>query len=255
MKGTKEEVKDFLFKCEQLKKSKFIMATTRIQDMLKSIVNSAALYELFQAATARFDYVSAKRRCMITSNNGFLSRSHLVLPENPGERLAFIFCLLVEFDHGSVNFNEFLQQFFPEDGSYYSSFQTFCAKVITPFEEIIRQLFSEELSEGQISQEMSRDAAQNEQSVRADAAPDPEAAEKLSVVSILISREKNIIKQSDISEGDKQNGIAILCELESAIREGRAAGADAILRGYEYYSACHNNFSQLINLLTAVTGE
>ena len=34
-----------------------------------------------------------------------------------------------------------------------------------------------------------------------------------------------------------------------------AAGADAILRGYEYYSACHNNFSQLINLLTAVTGE
>ena len=39
MKGTKEEVKDFLFKCEQLKKSKFIMATTRIQDMLKSIVN------------------------------------------------------------------------------------------------------------------------------------------------------------------------------------------------------------------------
>ncbi len=255
MKGTKEEVKDFLFKCEQLKKSKFIMATTRIQDMLKSIVNSAALYELFQAATARFDYVSAKRRCMITSNNGFLSRSHLVLPENPGERLAFIFCLLVEFDHGSVNFNEFLQQFFPEDGSYYSSFQTFCAKVITPFEEIIRQLFSEELSEGQISQEMSRDAAQGAQPVRAGVAPDPEAAEKLSVVSILISREKNIIKQSDMSEGDKQNGIAILCELESAIREGRAAGADAILRGYEYYSACHNNFSQLINLLTAVTGE
>ena len=159
MKGTKEEVKDFLFKCEQLKKSKFIMATTRIQDMLKSIVNSAALYELFQAATARFDYVSAKRRCMITSNNGFLSRSHLVLPENPGERLAFIFFLLVEFDHGSVNFNEFLQQFFPEDGSYYSSFQTFCAKVITPFEEIIKQLFSEELSEGQISQEMPRGAA------------------------------------------------------------------------------------------------
>lgn len=149
------------------------MATTRIQDMLKSIVNSAALYELFQAATARFDYVSAKRRCMITSNNGFLSRSHLVLPENPGERLAFIFCLLVEFDHGSVNFNEFLQQFFPEDGSYYSSFQTFCAKVITPFEEIIRQLFSEELSEGQISQEMPRGAAQNEQSVQAGVAPTP----------------------------------------------------------------------------------
>ena len=43
MDNTKAEVLDFIEKCEQLRKNKFIMATTRIKDVLKSIVNSAAL--------------------------------------------------------------------------------------------------------------------------------------------------------------------------------------------------------------------
>lgn len=251
MKSTKDEVLDFLGKCEQLKKSKFIMATTRIKDLLKSIVNSAALYELFHAVTERFDYLSAKRKYMITSHDGFLSRSRLVLPDSPGERLAFIFCLLVEFDHDSINFNEFLRHFYPEDGSYYSSFHSFCDKVITALEEIIYDIFKDELEEA--PQESRVQSAVEGQSSAGESepqtAPDSAAAEKLSAVSIIIAREKNIISCSDMSEADKQDGISMLSELESAIREGRAQSADAILRGYEYYSACHNNFSQLLNLL------
>ena len=78
-KSTGEQVAEFLKKCEQLKKSKFIMATTRIKDLLKSIVNSPALYAVFQAATSRFDYVSAKRRCFVASHEGFYGRGRLVL--------------------------------------------------------------------------------------------------------------------------------------------------------------------------------
>ena len=46
MNDTKAEVEDFLEKCELLRKSKFIMATTRIKDILKSIVNSNAVWTL-----------------------------------------------------------------------------------------------------------------------------------------------------------------------------------------------------------------
>lgn len=252
MKGTKEEVLDFLDKCELLRKSKFIMATTRIKDVLKSIVNSAALYELFHAVTANFDYVSAKRKYLITTHDGLLSRSRMVLPDSPADRLAFIFCLLVEFDHNSMNFNEFLQQFFAEDGSYFSSFHSFCDKVVVSLESIVGEVFADELDEnkGEAARQ-NGDAASREGANGASSAPNPAAAEKLSAVSLLIAREKNIISCSAMPEADKQDGISMLCELESAVREGRAQSVDAILRGYEYYSACHNGFSQLINLLSA----
>lgn len=257
MKDIKEEVQDFLDKCGQLKRSKFIMATTRIKDLLISIVNSATLYELFHAVTEGFDYISAKRKCLVISHEGLLDRSRLVLPENPADKLAFIFCLLVEFDHNTINFNEFLRRFFPEDGSYYSSFHSFCDKVITPFEDIIADLFRDELYGQQSVQDATRQAEQGDYSGQSAAQPnaaqqaDPGAAEKLSAVSILIAREKNIISGLNISERDRQDGISMLSELERAIREGRGAAADALLRGYEYYSACHNNFSQLIKLLVS----
>lgn len=47
MSGTKEQVLTFLEKCEELKKCKFIMATSKIKDLLKCIVNSPDLYKLF----------------------------------------------------------------------------------------------------------------------------------------------------------------------------------------------------------------
>lgn len=241
MDNTKAEVLDFIEKCEQLRKSKFIMATTRIKDVLKSIVNSAALYEVFHAVTNNFDYISAKRKYLVTMHEGLLNKSRLALPDSPADKLAFIFCLLVEFDHDTINFNEFLQQFFPEDGSYYSSFHTFCDKVIVDFERTIIDLFRDEL-EG-VKTEAQTDAGQR-------TAPNPAVAEKLSAVAMLIAREKNLIACSAMTQSDKQDGISMLEELDSAIREGRANAVDAILRGYEYYSACHNNFSQLINLLS-----
>ena len=114
-------------------------------------------------------------------------------------------------------------------------------------EELISDLFREELEEKEeSSQTTSETPAENFKS-----APDPEAAEKLTVISLLIANEKQIIADSAMSDGEKRDGITMLNELEGAIRDGRAGSVEAILRGYEYYSACHNNFSKLINLLNA----
>ena len=426
-KSTGEQVTEFLKKCEQLKKSKFIMATTRIKDLLKSIVNSPALYAVFQAATSRFDYVSAKRRCFVASHEGFYDRGRLVLPENKGERLAFIFCLLVEFDHDTINFNEFLLKFFPEDGGYYASFRSFCNAVINSMEDILREVFCEELgidpqsvvnqsaqaaapvayaaprtqsaapsvnyygpaaydaapvnSYGAAAQNASRQAygapseayapsvgAQQyaspsvgqaayagyagpyqaqpsgyqgaygrDQSPAANpygaarpyGSADPYGAanpysaanysaendiysplpthtvtsfgitvpapssrqgraqqlggspwlqsapvqgvnvygsmpprpvpgasqgEKLSAISMLIAYERDIIDRSLMTESEKQDGMSMLNELESAVRESRPNAVYALLRGYEYYSACHNNFSQLSIMLRSTLG-
>ena len=264
MGNTKAEVSNFLKRCDQLRASKFIMATTRIRDILKGIAGSRALYELFSEITAGFDYVAAKRKYFVGRGDRFYGRSRLILPEDAAERLAFTFCLLVEFDHGDMNFNEFLQRYFPVDGSYFSSFHDFCDKVILSMEEIIREVFAAELAEEQPQAPAAAEAqvgtAQPAQPVQPEPAAQDSAAgtvsaEKISAVSILINGEKNYIASSDMGKAAKEDGFAMLNALLSAVRAGNAEAADAILRGYEYYSACHKNFSKLFERLSAAMGE
>lgn len=91
MEDVRTHVQDFLNKCEEIKKSKFIMAPTKIKDLLKSIVNSRELYDLFGEVTADFDYLTAKSQCIIDSYDGFSSNAFIVLPQSDRDRLAFIF--------------------------------------------------------------------------------------------------------------------------------------------------------------------
>ena len=114
---TKTQLMDFLDKCEEVKSCKFIMATTKIKDLLKSIVNSAELYELFQTVATNFDYNEAKRKCFIEAQGAY-GESRVALPDTMGERLEFIFCLLVEYDSKANNFNSFFQKYYPKYGSY-----------------------------------------------------------------------------------------------------------------------------------------
>lgn len=239
MDGVKEEVLTFLDKCQQLRSSKFIMATAGIKDILKSVVNSQTLYELFHTVTRNFDYVAAKRACFITRQEGFFQKSYLRLPEAVGDRLAFIFCLLVEFDHETLNFTNFLQQFFAEDGSYYASFHSFCDMVIVELENIVRDVFMDELTDK---------APEKQEQKQNDA--NSELEQKLNVISMLIAHEKEVVSQSAMPPKDRQDGICILTELDSAMREGRLQSVEASLCGYEYFSRCHNNFSRFIDLLS-----
>ena len=109
------------------------MATTKIKDLLKCIVNCPELYRLFETVTKNFDYPAAKSECLVSVNDGVLPTDCVVLPETVGRRLAFIFCLLVEFDKDTVNFNDFLRLYFPEDGSYFASYRAFCNIIIKGF--------------------------------------------------------------------------------------------------------------------------
>ena len=91
MLSTQEQVFTFLEKCEELKKCKFIMATTKIKDLLKCIVNSPELYRLFDTVTKDYDYLSAKSKCLVRSGDGFYGKNYVFLTKSVVKRVAFIF--------------------------------------------------------------------------------------------------------------------------------------------------------------------
>ena len=218
MSDTKEQVLSFLDKCEELKSCKFIMATTKIKDLLKCIVNCPDLYRLFETVTNGFNYLEAKSQCLLTVNDGIFTRSYVVLPQTVGQRLAFIFCLLVEFDKDNINLNDFLRQYFPEDGSYFASYQAFCNTVIKGLQDCISQVFREEIA---LIQEESDKSSR--------------AGEISSALGVALSQEMDFISKSQIADEEKENGLKMLTALAKNLKVGNVENIDALLCGYSYF--------------------
>ena len=222
MDDTKSQVLTFLEKCEELKNCKFIMATTKIKDILKCIVNNSQLYSLFDTVTKNFDYIEAKSKYLVTVDDGLTRKSCVNLPQRVGERLAFIFCLLVEFDRDTLNFNSFLQQYFPEDDSYFASYRAFCSTIINSLEDMIKQVFKEQFED-------------EEEYVKPAPSGDSLRAKLISEISLDISSEKQYIMQSSIPREEKEGAYKMLSELNNAVKEGNEPLIDALICGYNYF--------------------
>lgn len=217
MKSTKEQVLEFLERCDELTKCKFIMATTKIKDLLKCIVNSPDLYKLFDTVTKDYNYIEQKAQCLIRDSH---NSGKVVLPQTVGQRLAFIFCLLVEFDRDTLNLNDFLEAYFREDGSYFESYRAFCNTIIVSLEDLIKQVFKEQL--GDTSTESSKSVVNSDK------------AKLISSIALTIEAEKQFILASAPKE-EKEAAVRMLNALMSAVKSENEEMMDALICGYNYF--------------------
>ena len=135
------KIQRFFTACDELISGKYILADNKISELLKSIAASNELTTLFSAVTKGFDYPAAKRQYLkypLTPNG---TRGAAYLPRDRAESIAFVFCLLVEFDGGTMHLDEFLRKYFYEDGSYTASYSLFATRMIRPFRDIVRDCF------------------------------------------------------------------------------------------------------------------
>ncbi len=241
MEEVKSEILDFLGKCEEVKSSKFIMALTRIGDLLKSIVNSRTLYDLFNSVTTDFDYKAAQSRCFVKSSDGFRSSGKIVLPGSRRDKLAFIFCLLVDIDRETINFNDFLQRYFSDDGSFYSCFHAFCEQIIDPLARIIKDAYSQMFG-GEVP-------SVHESSSNVSPAPHSELSTILSTIYLLICQEKQYILESAIPDDDKETGYKMLTEVYNALKDCNFEVANSLVNGYNYYILYNNTISPNVQTL------
>ncbi len=239
METVKAQITDFLTKCEELKNCKFIMATTKIKDLLKAIVNSPELYDLFNTVASGFDYPAVKQRCFKEGN-----RCRVVLPDTVGERLAFIFCLLVEFDRNEINFNAFLQKYYPKDGSFYSSYHLFCNEVIGGLENIISDVFAKELEE-----------EERPQITASSSRPALKAPASRGTLYVLISAEMEAVASSPIAQDDKDAARLILNSLADAVERGDFQLVKSLTCGYNYFMLYTNFVSDTVAELFEELGE
>lgn len=226
MDSQRQQIDLFLEKCDEVMRSKFIIADTKISELLKSIVTSDILYAFFREITKGFDYIGAQQKYMNFTPDGSTNKRKLLFPEDPAEKLAFIFCLLVDFDNKTFDLGEFLQEYFYEDGSYYESFYAFSNQVIKPFKNMIKIMFKEE--------ELKKIAEVDALSAK--------TAKDLDLTDVILS-EREKLYNSSVSDPQKVDGLMILNAMAIAAENdyktlcGLLAGYSCFLSGVSYRSA------------------
>ena len=213
METDRKQIDLFLQKCDELMQAGFVLADTKIGELLKSIAASDLLYAFFRDVTQKFDYPGAKRRCMNYAPQGTHGRRRLLFPGDAEERLAFVFCLLVDFDAGRIDLGAFLQEYFYEDGSVYGSFYAFSNQVIKPFKSAVRTMFRggkpAQAAEGHGRAQLRR----------------------------LVAAERDEVYRSKLSDDKKVDALVILNALSAQAERGDAKLIAALICGYRWFAA------------------
>ena len=212
----KSQIDVFLRRCDELMHTNFIIADAKISDLLKSIATSDLLYVFFQNITKNFDYVAAQLRYMnYMPYPG--SRKHMLLfPDDPTEKLAFIFCLLVDIDNKDIDLGEFLSEYFYENGDLGAGFRQFGQQVILPLRNLIRQMFRSGATDPKVAKARGKAAAEH--------------------LGRIIRSERDRVFESSLPDEKKVDGLLILNALSAAAARADAQLLGGLLCGYGYYA-------------------
>lgn len=237
MDDTNAKLQRFFNACDELINGKFILADTKIGELLRSVAACAVLTGLFSAVTDGFDYPAAKKAYLKLPESEGGRRGEVFLPPERKDILAFVFCLLVEIDSGAVKLNDFLLRYFYEDGSYTASYALFVGRMIRPFRDIVRECFPD----------LGRDAKAQEAQRREEYC--------LQQLSERVVAERTRIGGLSLGEEDAFAAERMLAELYAAVGRQDLSEIKAILCGYLYFLQVTGAGSENSDEMFAFAGE
>lgn len=133
----------------ELEKGKFILSESKIRGVLKCIAATPELLGLIKECLTGFDFDAELKAAKQPVVQEYSNRYSLRPPADKKKFIAFVFCLLAEFDDGKRDLNKFLQEYFYEDGSVFEAYKKFIFTLIKPFRKTVESLFKEEDAESE----------------------------------------------------------------------------------------------------------
>ena len=130
----------FIERADELIESKYIIADIKIVGLLKAIAASDTLIAIFKNCMTGFDYVAAQKKYLVKSKYLAEGKGEFVLPSSSRDLLAFIFSVLVDIDAKRIDFAQFINKYFYEDGSCSAGYTAFLNSMIKPFKNTVKML-------------------------------------------------------------------------------------------------------------------
>lgn len=212
-----ERIERFLSVCDELVTGSYLAADVKISEALKGVAGSRELTNLFAAVTDGYDYPAAKCAFLRTPAERGAGRVVAYLPAERQDILAFVFCLFVELDAGTLRLNEFLLHYFYVDGSYTASYSVFAERMIRPFRDIVKECFPECGKRGQIALKRKKQE------------------DALARFAAALPVERNRVMSRELREEEAANAELIFGELSAATGRRDMIEVRALLAGYRYF--------------------
>lgn len=130
-------IMDFYKSCNEMIEGRFILSDTKVANILKCIVKSDILYNLYSSCMKGFKFKSVLERSVAANpaNGGYF-----VMTDDEKEIVAFVTCLLLEVDKKSINLQAFVtENFFSPDG-YNISYNNFALTVLVAYKTAVKNL-------------------------------------------------------------------------------------------------------------------
>ena len=244
-----EELSLFLEKADELISSKYIIAEIKIVNLLKAISVSETILAIFKNCLTDFDIASAKKKYLAPSKYLQENKGEFILPDNSRELLAFVFSVLVEIDAKRIDFGEFLNKYFYEDGSYSASYSAFINSMIKPFVNSMKVLMESVLM-GSVQDPV--EALVQEEKRRAEEKLNEENRKKaeeellrksygksVKMIKDLLLKNKTKIKESGLKDKQKEELTLVVNMLANVIDSEDKDAIYYAFVAYKYVAKAH----------------
>lgn len=244
-----EELNNFLLRADELLSSQYILADTRIINLLKSIATSSTLMAVFKNCLTDFSYKEAKKKYLVKSKYLGEDKGEYLLPKSSREILAFTFNILVEIDSKELNFSEFVDKYFYEDGSFFTSYQNFLNNMIKPFRDTVKNLMEsvisgslqdpiEAITEEEERKEKEREEKERQEQLERELSL-KSYGESLKQLREILLLNKTKIKDSKLSDGEKSDLILLVDAFANALTGNDKDAITYTFVSYKYASKVH----------------
>ena len=133
----KQNILDFYKACNEMIEGRFILSDTKVANILKCVVKSEVLYDLYSNCMKGFKFKNVLDRSVASNpaNGGYF-----VMTDDEKEIVAFVTCLLLDVDKKNINLQSFVtENFFSPDG-YNISYNNFAITVLVAYKTAVKNL-------------------------------------------------------------------------------------------------------------------
>ena len=236
------ELSLFLEKADELIESKYIIADVKIVGLLKAIAASDTLVAIFKNCLNEFDYNAAKKKYLVKSKYLAEGKGEFVLPSSSRDLLSFVFCVLMDIDAKNIDFAQFINKYFYEDGSCSTGYGAFLNAMIKPFVNSVKMLM-ESVIEGKLQdplEALTEEEARREKEAKAAAdrkIKDKELSvkaygESVKKLRAILLADKTRIKNFSAEESLKKELLLVVDMFGNALDSG---DKDAVIYAFIAY--------------------
>lgn len=210
----KQNILDFFSACNEMIEGRFLLSDTKVSNILKCVVKSEILYNLYSKCMQGFKFVTAleNARADNPENGGFFR-----MLDGDKSIVAFVTCLLLEVDKKNINLQAFVtENFFNSDG-YNISYNNFALTVLVAYKNAVKRLLG-------IDEEGNPVAYDNSENIVFDEnveEPETDDQIKLLFANLLmnITELQNIINDDyKIKYAEKEELLIVLKALQKAVQ-------------------------------------